>query len=432
MCSSFRCLRKACVHLHQQDVLEYCEDMSLTNTVSSAIQKLEIYLHSTDYKGYDKYSLLSMPFPLMLLRWQSILGKIARKPYFVSAKYFPDFWLRVLQPPRLAHAKAMGLIAEGYLNLFTIYEDEVYQKRSQNCLQWLLENTSSGYPQYCWGVPFDWQSSSNRVPANTPIASVSSICADAFWRWGNMFEDENSRQVVRMIVDALSHSLYRHPGLGADRACYGYTAVDKAWVINGNLFLAEKMMLIGKTYDNSDMIDESLRIVRYCLENVNPDGTFYYQGAEAGKSGHVIDSYHTGFVLRSIDRIHSLHPSEELEDCLKRGVDAYIRLFVGPNGETWMFPNDRLVDIHGCAETIICFGRLKERFPYLDIYWKQAIEWTIAHMQDSRSGHFYYQQWRILNGTWTIRTPYVRWSQAWMFKALSEALILANGKKVGW
>jgi hypothetical protein len=146
----------------------------------------------------------------------------------------------------------------------------------------------------------------------------------------------------------------------------------------------------------------------------------------------MIDSYHTGFVLRSIERIHSLHPSKEFEDCLERGVNAYIRLFVGANGETWMFPNSTLVDIHGCAETIICFGRLKERFPQLETYWKQAVEWTIAHMQDNSSGHFFYQQWRVLHGTWTIRTPYVRWSQAWMFKALSEALILANGKKVAW
>jgi hypothetical protein len=41
--------------------------------------------------------------------------------------------------------------------------------------------------------------------------------------------------------------------------------------------------------------------------------------------------------------------------------------------------------------------------------------WAMNHMWDDR-GFFYYRVLRTL----TIRTPYMRWSQAWMLLALSQ------------
>jgi hypothetical protein len=40
--------------------------------------------------------------------------------------------------------------------------------------------------------------------------------------------------------------------------------------------------------------------------------------------------------------------------------------------------------------------------------------WAIANMQDEK-GYFYYQKGRWI----TNKIPYIRWSQAWMFYALS-------------
>ena len=44
----------------------------------------------------------------------------------------------------------------------------------------------------------------------------------------------------------------------------------------------------------------------------------------------------------------------------------------------------------------------------------KTFEWTIENMQDER-GFFYFQK----NRTFTSRIPYMRWSQAWMFYAMT-------------
>jgi len=42
-------------------------------------------------------------------------------------------------------------------------------------------------------------------------------------------------------------------------------------------------------------------------------------------------------------------------------------------------------------------------------------KWTIDNIQDEK-GYFYYQRYRFF----TNKIPYMRWSQAWMFYAITE------------
>jgi hypothetical protein len=48
---------------------------------------------------------------------------------------------------------------------------------------------------------------------------------------------------------------------------------------------------------------------------------------------------------------------------------------------------------------------------------EQVADWTIRNLRDER-GYFYYQQRRF----YTVRKPYMRWSQAWMLYALGRLL----------
>ncbi len=53
----------------------------------------------------------------------------------------------------------------------------------------------------------------------------------------------------------------------------------------------------------------------------------------------------------------------------------------------------------------------------------KVLNWTIANMQDKK-GYFYYQKYRF----YKIKIPYIRWSQAWMFYALTTYLNILNEK----
>ncbi len=79
------------------------------------------------------------------------------------------------------------------------------------------------------------------------------------------------------------------------------------------------------------------------------------------------------------------------------------------------------IDIHCSAQGIVTCIKLKDyNERSLDMAYRIA-GWAIENMQD-REGYFYYQKTR-----WhTNRIPYIRWSQAWMFYALSKLISSYN------
>jgi hypothetical protein len=72
------------------------------------------------------------------------------------------------------------------------------------------------------------------------------------------------------------------------------------------------------------------------------------------------------------------------------------------------------INIHSCAEAILCLSTLSEDFPEGLETLKRMTAWTIQNMQDKK-GYFYY----MVLPKRTIKIPYIRWAQAWMLNALS-------------
>jgi len=75
------------------------------------------------------------------------------------------------------------------------------------------------------------------------------------------------------------------------------------------------------------------------------------------------------------------------------------------------------VDIHCVAQSIITIMTLKDLHPDSVPSARSVFHWAMNHMWDDR-GFFYY---RVLRSC-TIRTSYMRWSQAWMLLAMSTFL----------
>ena len=53
----------------------------------------------------------------------------------------------------------------------------------------------------------------------------------------------------------------------------------------------------------------------------------------------------------------------------------------------------------------------------LPVLAEKIASWAVHHLYDAR-GFFYYQRRRF----YTVRTPYIRWAQAWMMYALARLL----------
>ena len=103
------------------------------------------------------------------------------------------------------------------------------------------------------------------------------------------------------------------------------------------------------------------------------------------------------------------------EEELRKAYDYFINTFWLDDGCPRYYHNSLYpIDIHCCAQGIVTFLKLG---PYDDDAGSRAekvAQWAINNMQDSR-GYFYYQKTKW----YTNKISYIRWSQAWMFHALS-------------
>jgi hypothetical protein len=78
------------------------------------------------------------------------------------------------------------------------------------------------------------------------------------------------------------------------------------------------------------------------------------------------------------------------------------------------------INIHSCAEAILCHSTLAPDFPEALDFLVKFVPWTLATMQHPE-GWFIYMVRNIRGGLdWKLKIPYIRWGQAWMLRALAQ------------
>jgi hypothetical protein len=125
-------------------------------------------------------------------------------------------------------------------------------------------------------------------------------------------------------------------------------------------------------------------------------------------------------VLQSLSRIIKCLPGDqdELKSSLQRGYRFWRESFFLADG--WpKYYHDTLypADAHAAATAIIALIELQELDREALSMAEKVATWTIRNLRDRR-GFFYYQRQRF----YTLRTPFMRWTQAWMLYALARLL----------
>jgi hypothetical protein len=200
-----------------------------------------------------------------------------------------------------------------------------------------------------------------------------------------------------------------------DRLCFSKMPGVHWHIHNANLMTAAILATIGRAAGTDEWEDLARRAANYSLAEQREDGAWYYWGPP-DELMHWVDHYHTGFVLRALDDLLRVTGWEDLREPLDRGYAFYTeRLFdegrIPRLTEARRYP----VDIHSCAEAILCLSQLSARYDDALARACAVADWTLAHMRHP-SGAFYYRRYRWL----TIRIPYMRWGQAWMMLALTR------------
>jgi len=376
--------------------------------IEKATELLDKWIEQSGWKGYDPYDIKGTK---LLLLFQK--SKYTNFGANLLLSRFPIFSRKIFRVKKETNAKAMALFARGYLNLYKKSGDEKYLEKALSCLDWLKKNPSEGYSNFCWGYPFDWQSRIF-IPKNTPSGVVTSIGAHAFLDAYKILDDKKYLSIAKSCCDFIINNL-NIDHVDANKICFSYTPLDNFHIHNANLWSASTLLRTYTYIKNNKYKEMGIKAINFTMSHQNKDGSWYYW-ATPDKLIYNIDNYHTGFVLECLNICRrSLKEEYEYEEELRKGLKFYANnLFLNDGTPKIRHNSIYPIDIHSCSQGIITFYELADLEPkYLNMT-KKIADWSIKNMQDKK-GYFYY---RIYKNR-VDKTPYIRWGQAWMLRALS-------------
>ena len=380
--------------------------------VLDAVTTLLVWLQGNGLAGHDPYDILGAASFRRLTSESS--PTLVRRALFSARHRYPRTTRRLFGVRPAVNAKGVGLLLTSYLRLESHGVPDM-RHRADECAAWLVENPSSGYPGACWGYPFDWYTRIF-IPVYTPSAVVTATCGQALLDHAEKYGREASYETARGAAVFLAEGLNRSANADGD-ICLSYTPLDDFQVHNASLMAAEYLLRASEAFSEPDWGDLALSCMRFTLADQLDDGSFEYW-APGQRESSQIDNYHTGFVLRSLDAF-----ARKGHDAASHGLDAawrhYRDTMLSREGRPRNEPGAATpLDIHSCAESVLCPAVLSSRYPEALELSRSAALWTIRNMRNP-DGTFIHGIW----GRHRRAMPYLRWSQAWMLRALAELLL---------
>lgn len=269
-----------------------------------------------------------------------------------------------------------------------------------------------------WGYSFDWQSQAFFLPKYTPTVVATSFVANAFLDAHRAFKEKQFLKIARSSCDFICCDLNRTHG--EKSFCFSYSPLDRTTIHNANILGAHLLARTASFTGEDELKKTAQESIRFVIDHQNSDGSWYY-----GIHPHHrwIDNFHTGFVLECLFDYIDFSSELELKPNLTRGLKFYLDNFFLADG-TPKYYHNRIypIDIHSCAQSIITLVKLAPVGGRNQELTEKVAHWTLASMQDSQ-GYFYFQK----RGFYTNKIAYMRWSQAWMLKALVTMLTSHKG-----
>jgi hypothetical protein len=314
--------------------------------------------------------------------------------------------------------KALGLFLSAMVKLHKVSGDEKFKRLCYHLVDLLLKNKSRDYSGACWGYNFDWQSKAFFLPKFTPTVVATSFIANAFLDAYETLGEEEFLRIARSGCDFVLNDLNRT--YRQEAFCFSYSPLDRSIIHNANILGAHLLSRVAFYTGEEDLRRIAASSLDFVIHHQNSDGSWFY-----GKKPHHrwIDNFHTGFVLDCLLDYINLSFRFDLLPNLESGVKFYLdNLFLSDGTPKYYHNQIFPVDVHSCAQSIITLTRLSSFNHKAGELKSKVLFWTLSNMQDPK-GYFYFQKKRFF----TNRISYMRWSQAWMLKAL--AFVLADQKE---
>ncbi len=379
----------------------------MDNDAKSITLKLLDYCRTNDWAGYEPYDVLNSGLMAALPMLDSRLPRLVLTQFL---KRSPINVRSALRIPKTQNPKALGLFLSGLTNL-TRAGMSVGDEAVPQLIERLKALRSQNTPYWCWGYNFPWQTRTVLVPRWAPNLVCTTFAASGLLDVFELNRDETLLNIAASAAEYILNELYWTSG----EVCgFGYPLpAVRNQVHNANLLAAALFCRIYALTGDEKFLAPAIRAARYTVAQQYPDGRWDYG---QGSTQKWVDNFHTGFNLSALRSIGRVLETTEFEEPVARGFRFYRDHFFREDGAVRYY-HDRTypIDTHCAAQSIITLLDLSDLHPENAGLAQAVFEWTRNHMWDKKRNCFYY---RILRSC-TIRTSYMRWTQAWMFLALS-------------
>jgi hypothetical protein len=378
--------------------------------------KLLHYCQENNWAGYDPYDCLNSKLlqaaPLLNSRVPRLLltQMLRRSPINIRP---------LLLIPKTQNPKALALFLSALLRLARCgFGDQ--QSPIQLIFGRLIALRSPGMAYWCWGYSFPWQTrDTGIVPRGTPNLVCTTFAATALL---DLYEQNGDTRCLEMAGSAADYILNELYWENDDyEAGFSYPLpLQRSQTHNSNFLAAALFCRVYRHTGERRFLDPALRVARFSVAKQRRDGAWYYGERPTQRW---IDNFHSGYNLCALRSLGCDLGTAEFESSVRRGFEFYRSQFFRKDAAPRYFHNRTYpIDIHCVAQSIITLLALKDLDSGSSALAHSVLRFATKHMWD-KGGFFYYRVLRFC----TIRTSYMRWSQAWMMLALATYLCESGG-----
>ena len=366
----------------------------------TALSNLDSYTSRNDYKGWDLFDGLNSVFLQKSAFYKYPLVRLA---WIQAFKRSPVNFRSITRVPKSNNSKGIALFLSGLVYSGRLSEAKTLYSR-------LINQAIKRKAGYAWGYNFPWESRAFYVPESTPNVVSTVFVANALLDYFDATGDEETFTKAVSAADFILDELLLYED--DESVCFGYIPGETARVHNASMMAAA---LLGRVFSLSGShiyLEKSRKAMSYAINALKPNYSWPY-----GERHHhqFVDSFHTGFNLVALHDWMKSTRQNDWNDQLKNAYSYYIENFWLSDGCPKYYNNSLYpIDIHASAQGIVTCVKLAGVDDRSHNLARKIATWAIVNMQ-SDSGYFYFQK----NRFWKNKIPYIRWSQAWMFYALS-------------
>jgi hypothetical protein len=387
----------------------------LRTILLASLRAADAYVERHDFRGYDPYDALGSPlFRLPGLRSNrmfrfGVQQLVKRSPINVR----PLLGIRKGRNP-----VTFGLMLQGYAYLAVAdsTRSDHYRSRMELCLREIMALRSAGWSGDCWGYDFDWQARYARIPAFVPTVVATGFVTNGLFTAYELLQLDDMlgpcERASRFVLDDLNRTVAEDGSF-----CWSYSPHDSLAVPNATMKGARLCAQVHSVTGDGALAGAARDTVRFVAAHQRADGAWPYA---VGDPRDWVDNHHTGYILDALDEYERRTGDTDFADVKERGWRFYRGRFF-ENGVVPKYFENRVypIDATACAQSLLTLCR----FGDVETAGRVA-DWVVRHMQ-RRDGAFVYQR----RAHYVVRTPFMRWSVAWLFCALSSMLYALHARE---